>query len=106
MVNGLTELALTKLDVLDDMDAIKVCVNYKYGNKVLRDFPSNMEMLSTCKPVYEMLPGWKADTSSVTKYRHLPKKAKKYITHISKLLKKDITMVSVGSERSQTLIGV
>ncbi len=106
MINGLTELVLTKLDVLDDTDPIKVCVAYKCGGKVLKDFPSNMETLAECRPVYKELPGWKEDTSSVTKYRVLPLKARKYIAYISKFLKKKIPMVSVGSERRQTLIRV
>jgi adenylosuccinate synthase len=106
MINGLTELVVTKLDVLDDTDTIKICTGYKCGAKMLKDFPTNMEILSSCKPVYEELPGWKEDTSSVTKYRQLPIKARKYIAYISKFLKKKITMVSVGSERSQTLIRV
>jgi adenylosuccinate synthase len=106
MINGLTELALTKLDVLDDIDTIKVCVAYKCGDKILKDFPSNMEILVESKPIYEELPGWKEDTSSVTKYRRLPIKARKYITYISKFLNRRITMISVGSERRQTLIRV
>jgi len=106
MINGLTELALTKLDVLDDTDTIKVCTAYKCGGKILKDFPGNMETLSACQPVYEELPGWEADITSVTKYRHLPIKARKYIAYISKLVNRKITMVSVGSERKQTLIRV
>lgn len=106
IINGLTELVITKLDVLDDIDPIKVCVAYKCGNKVLKDFPTNTETLAECRPVFEELPGWKKDTSSVTKYRQLPFKARKYITYISKFVDKKITMVSVGSERSQTLIRV
>lgn len=106
MINGLAELALTKLDVLDDIDTIKMCVAYKYGDKILKDFPSNMETLVECKPIYEELPGWKEDTSAVTKYRRLPLKARKYITYISKFLNRRITMISVGSERRQTLIRV
>jgi len=106
MINGLTELALTKLDVLDDTETIKVCVAYKSVGKALKNFPGNMETLSACEPVYEELPGWKADITSVTKYRHLPSKARKYISYISKLLNRKITMVSVGSERRQTLIRV
>ncbi len=106
MVNGLTELALTKLDVLDDTDTIKVCVAYKCGGKTLKYFPGNMEMFSECRPVYEEMPGWKTDITSVTKYRRLPIKARKYIAYISKLINKKITMVSVGSERKQTLIRV
>lgn len=106
MINGLTELVVTKLDVLDDTNPIKVCVAYKCGDKVLKDFPSNMETLAKCKPIYEELPGWKEDTSSLTKYKQLPFKARKYIAYISKFVKKRITMVSVGSERRQTLIRV
>jgi len=106
MINGLTELALTKLDVLDDIDTIKVCVAYKWQDKILKDFSSNMEILVESKPVYEELPGWKEDTSLVTKYRQLPIKARKYITYISKFLNRRITTISVGSERRQTLIRV
>lgn len=104
MINGLTELALTKLDVLDDMDTIKICVAYKYGDKVLEDFPSNMEIFSKCTPVHEELSGWKQETSSITRYKKLPLKARRYIAYISKLIKRRITMISVGSERKQTLI--
>jgi adenylosuccinate synthase len=106
MINGLTELALTKLDVLDDTDTIKVCIAYKCGGKVLKNFPGNMETLSECFPVYEELPGWKTDITSVTKYRCLPIKARKYISYISELVNRKITMVSVGSDRKQTLIRV
>lgn len=106
MINGLTELALTKLDVLDDTDTIKVCTAYKCGGRILKDFPGNMETLAACRPVYEELPGWKSDITSVTEYRRLPVKARKYITYISKLIDRKVTMVSVGSERRQTLIRV
>lgn len=106
MINGLTELALTKMDVLDDTDTIKVCTAYKCGGKILKDFPGNMEILSACRPVYEELPGWKTDITSVVKYMHLPIKARKYIAYISKLVNRKIAMVSVGSERKQTLIRV
>ncbi|MFH0839403.1 MAG: adenylosuccinate synthetase, partial [Candidatus Omnitrophota bacterium] len=106
MINGITELALTKLDVLDDTDTIKVCVAYKCGGKTLKNFPGNMETLSACEPVYEELPGWNVDISAITKYRQLPGKARKYIAYISKLVNRKISMVSVGSERKQTLIRV
>ncbi len=104
MINGITELALTKLDVLDDTDTIKVCVAYKCGGKALKSFPGNMETFSCCEPVYEELPGWNEDITTVTKYKHLPGRARKYIAYISKLVNRKITMVSVGSERKQTLI--
>lgn len=106
MINGITELALTKLDVLDDTHTIKVCAAYKCGGKVLKGFPGNMETLSACEPVYEELPGWNEDITAVTKYSGLPGKARKYIACISKLANRKITMVSVGSERKQTLIRV
>ncbi len=106
MVNGLTELALTKLDVLDDTDKIKVCVAYKCGSRVLKDFPSTLDMLCSCEPIYEEVDGWKRDTSSITRYGQLPLKARRYISYISRFLNIKISMVSVGSERSQTLIRV
>ncbi len=105
-VNGLTEMAFTKLDVLDNMDKIKVCVAYNYRGKRFNHFPGNMEALLKCKPIYEELPGWKADTSAVTKFKQLPPNAKRYIEYVTKLTGVRITMASVGCERSQTLMRV
>lgn len=104
LVNGLDKIIVTKLDVLDELKTIKVCVSYKYRGKVYKNLPADTDILSKCKPVYEEHKGWLEDTASVTKFYNLPQKAQRYLGRISELLGVDIYMVSVGSKRSQTLI--
>ncbi|MCX5667487.1 MAG: adenylosuccinate synthase [Candidatus Omnitrophica bacterium] len=102
MVNGIDEIVVTKLDVLDDLDRLKICTAYKYDGCVYKDFPSDIEVLSNCEPVYEELPGWNRDTTGITSYSRLPKSAKNYLKRIQKLLSVKIALISVGSERKQT----
>ncbi len=106
LINGITEIALTKLDVLDDLETIKVCIGYKFEDKVFKNFPSALNILNGCEPIYEEFPGWKQDTTRTKRYGNLPKNAKSYIKYVSKMIKSRISLVSVGSERSQTLIRV
>jgi len=101
-VNGIDEIVVTKLDVLDDLDSIRICTAYRFEGKRYYNFPSNIRVLSGCEPLYEELPGWKADTTRVTSYLKLPGKAKNYLRRIQDLLKTKIVLVSVGSERKQT----
>jgi len=103
MVNGIDELIVTKLDVLDCLSEIKVCVGYKYKGRAFKDFPSNMEIVERCEPVYETCKGWKENTSVVEKFKNLPKNAKLYIEKLEKLLGAKVAMVSIGSERKQVL---
>ena len=102
MVNGIDEIVVTKLDVLDDLDFLKICTGYKYGGNVHKDFPADIRALDDCEPIYEELPGWKADTTRITSYSRLPKNAKNYLKRIQKILKTRIVLVSVGSDRKQT----
>jgi adenylosuccinate synthase len=102
MVNGLDEIVVTKLDVLDDLDSIKICTGYRFGGRLCRDFPSSIKVLTGCRPVYEELPGWRCDTTRITSYSELPRNAKDYLHRIQTLLKTKIVLISVGSERSQT----
>jgi adenylosuccinate synthase len=102
MVNGIDEIVVTKLDVLDDLDRLKICTAYRYNGKLYRDFPSDIKVLNSCEAVYEELPGWKMDTTRVTSYSRLPKNAKNYLKRIQELLKTKIALISVGSERRQT----
>ena len=102
MVNGIDEIVVTKLDVLDCLDALKICTAYKFKGKVYKDFPSDIMVLSDCEPVYEELPGWKTDTTGITSYSRLPKNAKNYLKRIQKILDTRIVLVSVGSDRKQT----
>lgn len=103
MVNGIQEIAVTKLDVLDDLKEIKICVGYKINGKVIRDFPASLVILKQCKPVYETHQGWLSDTSQVKKYSAMPHRAKKYLNRLSKLVQAPITLLSVGSHEDQTL---
>lgn len=101
-INGIKEIVVTKLDVLDDLAAIKICIGYKYKNKVYTEFKSDAGLLNNCEPVYKEYPGWRSDTKDVKSYAKLPKNAKNYLSEIQKILKTKIVLVSVGSERKQT----
>lgn len=102
LVNGIDEIVVTKLDVLDDLDRIKICTSYKFEGKTYNEFPSSIRVLAACQPVYEELPGWKTDTSGITSYSKLPRNAKDYLKRVQALMKTKITLVSVGSDRKQT----
>ncbi|MDP3804576.1 MAG: adenylosuccinate synthase [Candidatus Omnitrophota bacterium] len=102
MVNGIDEIVVTKLDVLDDLGSLKICTGYRLNGKIYKDFPADIRVLTDCTPVYEGLPGWEADTTGITAYSKLPKNAKNYLKRVQEILKTKIVLVSVGSERKQT----
>jgi len=102
MVNGIDEIVVTKLDVLDDLDSIKICTAYKFEGKIYKRFPANIRVLEGCQPVYEDMPGWGVDTTRITSYSRLPKNAKNYLKRIQDILGAKIVLISVGSERKQT----
>lgn len=102
-VNGITEICLTKLDVLDGLDTIKVCVGYRINGDIITEFPLDLEDFSKAEPVYDELPGWKDDISQLTEYNELPKEAKDYANYISEKTGISIKMISVGSRRKQTI---
>ncbi|MCM8778682.1 MAG: adenylosuccinate synthase [Candidatus Omnitrophica bacterium] len=104
MVNGMDELAITKLDVLDEMPEIKICVGYEYKGKVYHHFPANLRILYEGRPIYEKHKGWLSDTSRITSFKDLPERAKGYLNRLSELLGVKVRLVSVGSERNQTFI--
>ncbi len=102
-VNGISSLALTKIDVLGGLDKIKVCVGYKYKNEILKEFLPVSNVLEKCEPVYEELEGWTEDISDVKEYKDLPANVKKYIDYIEKTTKVPVEIVSVGPERNQSI---
>lgn len=102
-VNGINEIAVTKLDVLDNLKEIKICVGYRYQGKLYRNFPASLAVQKSGKPVYESHRGWLQDTSGIKKYKDLPAAAKKYLERLSRLLGVPITILSVGSHENQTL---
>lgn len=103
-VNGLDSFALTKLDVLDSLEEIKICVAYKYDGKTMTTFPSEMRILENCEPVYESFPGWQQPTSEIRSYQDLPANAKSYLEAIRNLTQTGISIISVGSGRQQTIL--
>ena len=103
-LNSLTGLAITKLDVLDDLDEIKICTGYQHHGIKIQNFPAEIKVLQDCIPVYESHPGWKQDISGITKFDDLPENAKKYLARVEKLCSVKIKIVSVGPEREATII--
>ena len=103
MTNGISRLAITKLDVLSGFDTIKVCVGYRYRGEILSDFPSNINILKDCEPVYEDIEGWKEDISTVTDFGDLPAHARNYIRKIEQLTGVTIYAVSLGASREKIL---
>lgn len=103
-VNGLTELALTKLDVLTGMEELKVCVGYKYQGEYLSEFPLEQETLFNCEPVYETMAGWSEDISGYTEYEQLPQAARAYIEYIEKESGIPVKIIGTGPEREQIII--
>lgn len=102
MINGIDSVAVTKLDVLSSFENIKVCVGYELNGKQLKSFPTDVERLSSVKPVYEILPGWNSDISKCLSYSELPDKTKNYLNFISEKSGIKIKIVSVGPKRQQT----
>ncbi len=102
-VNGLTSLALNKLDTLSGLKEIKVCVAYKRNGETVYDFPADISELAECEPVYETLPGWEEDITSVTDFYDLPHNAQKYVEFIENHLGVHVSMVGVGPSRQQNL---
>lgn len=103
MINGIDEIALTKLDVLDGLEKVKVCIAYEYEGKTIEKFPPSVEILENCKPIYEELKGWDGARGK-RRYEELPKNAIKYIEFISDFLKIPIKLVSTGEDREDTII--
>ena len=102
-INGIEEIVITKLDVLNDFDKIKVCVGYRLNGEILRHIPSNLDRLKRAEPVYEELDGWKEEIKEVKKFSDLPANAQRYIRRIEELIHTKMMMVSVGSERNETI---
>lgn len=103
-LNSLSGIAITKLDVLDELEEICICIGYEYKGEVLKDFPASIEILNNCTPVYETLSGWKQDTSGVRAYNELPQKTKDYLKRIEEVTEVPIKLISVGPAREATII--
>lgn len=102
-VNGLTGVALTKLDVLDDFETIKICTGYRYNGKMVSEIPATLDIFAACEPVYEEMPGWKTSLAKVRTFTDLPLNAQKYVRRLEELVGCEIVMVSVGPRRDETI---
>jgi adenylosuccinate synthase len=103
-VNGLTDLFLTKLDVLSQFDPIRVAVTYRHDGEEFRDFPPHQSIFHHAEPIYEDLPGWDEDITEVERWEDLPKEARSYVDFVEEQAGVPITWVSIGPKRSQTLV--
>ncbi len=101
--SGLTSIALNKIDVLSDIETIKICVAYKNGDEIVNEFPASLEELALCEPVYEEMPGW-GPIDHIREYKDLPAEAKAYVKRCEELCGAKITMVGVGPNRDQNII--
>ena len=102
-VNGLTGLAVTKLDVLDTLDELKIATGYRVGGEVLDDFPADLGLLAEAEPVYETLPGWGSSTEGARRWEDLPEAARAYLRRLEELTETPIWYVSVGTRRDQII---
>lgn len=103
-VNGFTSVAITKLDVLDTLDELNICVGYEYKGKLYEEMPSDLSVLERCTPRYITMPGWKQTTIGIRKYGDLPKKARAYIEKVCRLSGVKPAIISTGARRDETII--
>ncbi len=103
MVNGLTSLALTKLDVLSNFETIKICTGYKYKDKTIDYFPSDLETLENCEPIYETFEGWNCDICDITDFNDLPAQAVNYINKVEEYSGVPVWLISVGPSREKII---
>ena len=103
-VNGLTGISLMLLDVLDQFETVRVCTGYDHKGEITTDFPASLDYLGECRPVYEDLKGWHTPTTECRSYEELPEEAKRYIEFIEEYTGVPVKIVSVGPDRSQTIV--
>jgi len=103
-VNGLSGIVLTKLDILDGMDTLKICTAYSYRGKILEEMPKELAVFEKCVPVYEEVKGWKESTLGIRDFRKLPRKAQTYIRRIEALIGVKVSIVSTGQKRDELIL--
>lgn len=103
-LNGLTGIAITKLDVLGGLESLKICTGYEYNGKILQDFPASLNILSKCKPIYETVSGWSENISDIRAIEDLPQNARNYLNRIEELIETPIHLISLGPARDETIM--
>ena len=104
LINALDSLVITKLDVLDTLPEINICIGYRYRGSLLRSFPPEIQVLSKCQPEYQTVKGWNAPTAGIQNFEELPVLARDYLKRLSDLVQTEISIVSTGPDRSETII--
>ena len=104
LLSGIDYMAVTRLDILDGFDEIKICTGYKYKGELLKGVPASLNILAEVEPVYETFPGWKTDISGIRSYDALPKNARKYLERMAEITGIALGIVSVGPSREQTIV--
>ena len=102
-INGLSSIAVTRLDILDQIAELKICTHYMHKGKRVDHFPGDLNRLAECEPVYETLPGWQTPTCHIRCYADLPGHARRYLERIAELSQTPISVVSVGPDREETI---
>jgi adenylosuccinate synthase len=103
-INGLDALAIAKLDVLDDLDEIRICTHYDYRGERIDEFPGELSILEECEPVYGTLPGWRRSTAGTSRLEDLPENARSYLDRLQDLCDTPVAMISTGPERGSTIL--
>jgi adenylosuccinate synthase len=103
-LNGLTGLAITKLDVLGGLEELKICTSYEYNGNRLNEFPASLKVLAECTPLYETLPGWSEDISTIRQFGDLPQTTRTYLRRVEELTETPVQIVSVGPGRDETIV--
>jgi adenylosuccinate synthase len=103
-LNGLTGIALTKMDVLSEFETIKICTAYEYQGQRLVNVPSSIKILRECRPIYEEVKGWKADMRQARIFEDLPLRAREYVKRVEELTETEVILVSVGERREETIL--
>ncbi len=103
-LNGVDTIALTKLDVLDEVDEIRLCTAYRVGGREVREFPADVAALAAAEPVYEVVPGWGEGTAGVLRWEGLPEPARDYVTRIEREVGAPISLISTGPRREETIV--
>jgi adenylosuccinate synthase len=103
-INGLAGVAVTKLDVLDDCEEIKICVGYEYRGRTYREMPTSLTVLEECEPIYETISGWRSSTIGMTKFDQLPAQSKKYLSRIQELTGCPAFLISTGTKREEAIM--
>jgi adenylosuccinate synthase len=102
-INGLTGIAITKLDILDGLESIKICTSYRHNGKIYGEFPKELNIFQECEPVYEEMEGWKESTLGATSFDGLPEAAKAYVGKIEKILGVEVHLISTGQRRDELI---